>query len=147
MSSTLYQNCPPASLIKQLAAMIYDSLLILAILFVATAVLLIFNQGEAIESNPSFNLLLVFILFTFYAWFWQKSGQTLGMRVWKIRIVSDLGGNPGWGTSFLRLGFAVLSMLCFGLGYLWRLFRPYTWHDRLSQTRIIDVSSLDISEQ
>jgi uncharacterized RDD family membrane protein YckC len=147
MSSTLYQNCPPASLIKQLAAMLYDSLLIFAILFVATAVLLIFNQGEAIESNPSFNLLLVFILFTFYAWFWQKSGQTLGMRVWKIRIVSDLGGNPGWGTSFLRLGFAVLSMLCFGLGYLWRLFRPYTWHDRLSQTRIIDVSSLDISEQ
>ena len=147
MSSTLYQNCPPASLIKQLAAMIYDSLLIFAILFVATAVLLIFNQGEAIESNPSFNFLLVFILFTFYAWFWQKSGQTLGMRVWKIRIVSDLGCNPGWGTSFLRLGFAVLSMLCFGLGYLWRLFRPYTWHDRLSQTRIIDVSSLDISEQ
>ena len=147
MSSRLYQNCPPASLIKQLAAMLYDSLLIFAILFVATAVLLIFNQGEAIESNPSFNLLLVFILFTFYAWFWQKSGQTLGMRVWKIRIVSDLGGNPGWGTSFLRLGFAVLSMLCFGLGYLWRLFRPYTWHDRLSQTRIIDVSSLDISEQ
>jgi len=147
MSSTLYQNCPPASLIKQLAAMLYDSLLIFAILFVATAILLIFNQGEAIESNPSFNLLLVFILFTFYAWFWQKSGQTLGMRVWKIRIVSDLGGNPGWGTSFLRLGFAVVSMLCFGLGYLWRLFRPYTWHDRLSQTRIIDVSSLDISEQ
>jgi uncharacterized RDD family membrane protein YckC len=147
MSSRLYQNCPPASLIKQLAAMLYDSLLIFAILFVATAVLLIFNQGEAIESNPSFNLLLVFILFTFYAWFWQKSGQTLGMRVWKIRIVSDLGGNPGWGTSFLRLGFAVVSMLCFGLGYLWRLFRPYTWHDRLSQTRIIDVSSLDISEQ
>jgi uncharacterized RDD family membrane protein YckC len=147
MSSRSYQNCPPASLLKQLAAMIYDSLLILAILFVATAILLIFNQGEAIESNPSFNLFLVFILFTFYAWFWQKSGQTLGMRVWKIRIVSDLGGNPGWGTSFLRLGFAVLSMLCFGLGYLWRLFRPYTWHDRLSQTRIIDVSSLDISEQ
>jgi len=147
MSSTHYQNCPPASLIKQLAAMLYDSLLIFAILFVATAILLIFNQGEAIESNPSFNLLLVFILFTFYAWFWQKSGQTLGMRVWKIRIVSDLGGNPGWGTSFLRLCFAVVSMLCFGLGYLWRLFRPYTWHDRLSQTRIIDVSSLDISEQ
>ena len=147
MSSRPYQNCPPASLLKQLAAMIYDSLLILAILFVATAVLLIFNQGEAIESNPSFNLFLVFILFTFYAWFWQKSGQTLGMRVWKIRIVSDFGGNPGWGTSFLRLGFAVLSMLCFGMGYLWRLFRPYTWHDKLSQTSIIDVSSLDISAQ
>lgn len=147
MSSKLYHDCPPASLFKQLAAMVYDSLLIFAILFVATSLLLVFNQGEAIESNPSFSLSLVFILFTFYAWFWQKSGQTLGMRVWKIRIVSELGGNPGWATSFVRLSFAMLSMLCLGLGYLWRLFRPYTWHDRLSHTRIIDVSSLDISER
>jgi len=147
MSPKFYNDCPPASLLKQFAAMVYDSLLLFAILFVATSILLIFNQGAAIESNPSFNLYLVFIVFTFYAWFWNKSGQTLGMRVWKIRIVSDLGGNPGWGTSFLRLSFAVLSLLCLGLGYFWRLFRPYTWHDKLSQTRIIDVSSLQASKQ
>ena len=147
MSPKLYHDCPPASLFKQFAAMVYDSLLLFAILFVATSILLIFNQGAAIESNPSFNLYLVFIVFTFYAWFWNKSGQTLGMRVWNIRIVSDLGGNPGWGTSFLRLSFAVMSLLCLGLGYFWRLFRPYTWHDKLSQTRIVDVSSLHASEQ
>ena len=127
--------------------MIYDSLLIFAILFAATAILLAFNHGEAIESNPYFNLYLIFSVFTFYAWFWQKSGQTLGMRIWKIRIISEYGGNPGWGISFLRLGFAMVSLLCLGLGYFWRLFRPYTWHDKLSQTRIIDVSQLDIKPQ
>ena len=142
MSSTDYQNCPPASLLKQLAAMLYDSLLIFAVLFLATAVALVFNRGEAIESSPLFNLYLLFTVFTFYAWFWHKSGQTLGMRVWKIRIVSEFGGNPSWGVCYLRLMFALLSLMCFGLGYLWRLFKPYTWHDKLSQTRIIDVSSL-----
>lgn len=142
MSATSYRNCPPASLIKQLAAMLYDSLLIFAVLFFAAAIALIFNRGEAIESSPGFTLYLLLSLFTFYAWFWHKSGQTLGMRVWKIRIVSEFGGNPSWGTSYLRLMFALLSLACFGLGYLWRLFKPYTWHDRLSQTSIIDVSSL-----
>lgn len=122
--------------------MIYDSMLIFAVLFVAAAIALVFNRGEAIENSPLFSMYLLFTLFTFYAWFWRKSGQTLGMRAWKIRIVSEFGGNPSWGTCYLRLFFALLSLLCLGMGYWWRLFRPYTWHDRLSQTSIVDVSGL-----
>jgi len=147
MSTDKFRDCPPASLFKQFAAMLYDSLLIFAVLFFAAAIALLFNRGEAIESNPAFSLYLLFSLFTFYAWFWHKSGQTLGMRAWKIRIVSEFGGNPSWGGSYLRLLFALLSFSCFGLGYFWRLFKPYTWHDRLSQTSIIDVSSLAPGKQ
>jgi uncharacterized RDD family membrane protein YckC len=142
MSGNPYSNCPPASLIKQIAAMIYDSLLIIAILFISTAIALIFNDGNAIESSPIFSLYLILIVFTFYSWFWKKSGQTLGMRVWKIRIISELGGNPSWAICFLRLTFALLSITCLGIGYWWRLFKPYTWHDKLSQTSIINVSGL-----
>lgn len=142
MSDPIYSKCPPASLLRQLAAMLYDGFLIFAVLFLASAIALVFNQGEAIESNLWFSLYLLLTVFTFYAWFWKKSGQTLGMRVWKIRIVTESGSNPGWSVSYLRLLFALLSILCFGLGYLWRLFTPYTWHDRLSHTRIIHISSL-----
>ena len=140
---TFDNNCryPAASLFRQLAAMLYDSLLVFAVLFLASALAIAFNHGEAIEANPVFSLYLLAILFTFYAWFWHKSGQTLGMRAWKIRIVAESGGNPGWAASYLRLVFALLSFACLGAGYLWRLFRPYTWHDRLSRTRIVDVSS------
>ena len=147
MSSTSDSNCPPASLMKQLAAMLYDSFLIFGILFFASALALLFNQGEAIVSNPWFRLYLLLMLFTFYAWFWNKSGQTLGMRVWKIRIVSESGGNPGWATCYLRLISALLSLLCLGLGYWWRIFKPYTWHDRLSKTSIIDVSTVRPAKQ
>jgi uncharacterized RDD family membrane protein YckC len=147
MNNDIYSNCPPASLIKQFAAMVYDSLLIIAILFISTAIALIFNDGNAIESSPAFSLYLLLIVFIFYGWFWRKSGQTLGMRVWKIRVVSEFGGNPSWQTCFLRLTFALLSIACLGLGYWWRLFRPYTWHDRLSQTSIINVSVIPKEQQ
>ncbi|MCP4878588.1 MAG: RDD family protein [Gammaproteobacteria bacterium] len=122
--------------------MLYDSLLLFAVMFFATAIAMLFNQGEAIESNPVFSLYLLLVGFSYYAWFWNKSGQTLGMRVWKIRIVNESGSNPGWGSSYLRLLFALLSILCCGLGYFWRIFKPYTWHDRLSHTSIVDISSL-----
>ena len=147
MTPSRLRECPSASLIKQIAAMVYDSLLVFAILFLASAVAIVFNRGEAINPNPLFSLYLLLAVFTFYAWFWQKSGQTLGMRAWKIQIITEFGGRPGWGICYLRLVFALLSILCLGLGYLWRLFAPYTWHDRLSQTRIIDVSGLPGTKQ
>ncbi|MFT5221216.1 MAG: putative RDD family membrane protein YckC [Gammaproteobacteria bacterium] len=142
MPNKTFQDCPSASLIKQLAAMVYDSLLILAILFAITAIAVLINGGEAVSSSPLYSLSLFLSVFVFYAWFWQKSGQTLGMKVWKIRIISEFGGNPSWSISFLRLCFSLLSIACLGLGYFWRLFKPYTWHDKLSQTIVIDVSSL-----
>jgi uncharacterized RDD family membrane protein YckC len=141
MNHKVLIQCPSASLFKQLLAMVYDSLLIIAILFAATAILLPFNQGEAI-SNKFFTFYLLIIIFIFYSWFWNVSGQTLGMKVWKIRIINESGFNPSWGVCFLRLGFALISFACFGLGYWWRLFKPYTWHDHFSQTRIIDISRI-----
>ncbi len=144
MHDKKYLQCPPAGLFKQLVAMLYDSLLIAALLFLATAILLPFNHGEAIE-GPVFSFYLLMVIFIFYAWFWNKAGQTLGMKVWKIRIINDYGRNPSWATSFLRLALALFSIACLGLGYWWRLFAPYTWHDRLSHTQIIDVSSVQIN--
>ena len=137
MSSKQLESYPPARLWRQFAAMVYDGMLIIALLFLAVGILVAFNGGEAVEPNIAITLYLVFVVFTFYAGFWRKSGQTLGMQAWRIRIVSEFGGNPSWGTSYLRLMFALLSWACLGLGYWWRLFKPYTWHDRLSQTRIV----------
>ena len=141
MNSSLFLQCPSASLFKQLLAMLYDSLLIIALLFLATVILLPFNQGEAV-SGPMYNFYLIMVVFIFYSVFWHRAGQTLGMKVWKIRIINEYGGNPSWSVGFLRLFFSLLSIACLGLGYWWRLFTPYTWHDRLSQTKVIDIARL-----
>ena len=141
MPSFRYDDYPSASLFKQLAAMVYDSLLILAILFIAVGITILFNQGVAIDP-PLVYIFFVIVIFVFYGWFWSKSGQTLGMRAWKIQIVSEIGGYPSWPVTFLRLVFAMFSIVCLGMGYWWRIFKPYTWHDRLSQTKVIDISKI-----
>lgn len=170
MSNKIYDQCPPAKLWKQFAAMLYDSLLIVAILFVGTAALLPFNQGEAI-SGPLFHLYLILLVFIFYSGFWSKSGQTLGMKVWKLKIITDYGYYPSWPISFLRLFTTIvfpltflvvnhffsfvedpylvagIAVFIFLAGYLNRLFQPYTWHDKFSQTRIIDVSSIPVENK
>ena len=170
MQHKLLLQCPPAGLFKQLIAMLYDSLLIAALLFIATAILLPFNHGEAI-SGPLYNIYILSILFVFYSGFWKKDGQTLGMKAWKIRIIDEYGNNPPWSIGFLRLIIASIAPLAFMginaylnliqdtkteaivvvafflMGYLVRLFRPYTIHDRLSQTKIIDVSQLIKKQQ
>ena len=72
-------------------------------------------------------------------WYWRRSGQTLAMQTWKLRIVS-VDGNPvslrqGW----LRYALAWPSVLFFGAGLVWALFdrdRQFL-HDRLSGTRIV----------
>lgn len=133
-----------APLYRQLFAMFYDSLLIIAMLFIATAILLAFNDGKAITTgdSPFYPIFLLFLVFIFYGWFWNKSGQTLGMKVWKIKIIHENGYLPRWQHSFVRLFFALLSMACLGLGYWWSLFSGYTWHDKLSHTMILDIREL-----
>jgi uncharacterized RDD family membrane protein YckC len=127
-----------AGLARQFAAMLYDSLLILALLFIAMGLAVLANNNEIIPPLIAFLLILV-VTYSFYTWFWTKSGQTLGMYIWKIKIESEFGGPLPWQICILRLIFSTLFLLCFGSGYWWRLFKPYTLVDSFSQTRIIRI--------
>jgi uncharacterized RDD family membrane protein YckC len=132
---------PPAGLFRRLTALLYDSLLLLAVLFIATAILLPFTGGEALQHNPFLTTYLLFISFLFYSWFWMHGGQTLGMRSWKLQLRNI---NPGpitlW-QALLRFMVAIPSALLLGIGYLWMLIDrdKLTWHDRYSETRIVQL--------
>jgi len=140
MPDSSYQP-KPASLFRRLAALLYDSLLLLAVLFIATAILLPLTGGEAFSHNPLLTSYLLFISFFFYSWFWMHGGQTLGMRSWKLQLLNI---NPGpitlW-QALLRFMVAIPSILLLGLGYLWMLVDrdKLTWHDRYSETRIVQL--------
>ncbi|NOT83185.1 MAG: RDD family protein [Methylococcaceae bacterium] len=70
-----------------MAAFFYDSLLLVGVLFVATALILPFNAGRAFSSAQFFYPLYLFVVsFVFFGWFWTHGGQTLGSRAWKIKI-------------------------------------------------------------
>jgi len=70
---------------------------------------------------------------------WRYGGQTLGMRPWRLRVVSVDGGMPGWGALWVRFAVGTLSLLLAGLGFWWAWFgrERLTWHDRASGTRMV----------
>jgi uncharacterized RDD family membrane protein YckC len=125
--------------------MLYDGLLLIGVLMVATALFLPLTGGEAVLAgrNPVLGWLyraaLLALIVGFFGVFWTLRGQTLGMASWRLRVERDDGTLLGWGDVVRRLGWSLVSLLPFGLGFLWILLDPErrAWHDRLSRTRVV----------
>jgi uncharacterized RDD family membrane protein YckC len=126
-------------LLRRLAAIVYDTILLAAVLFTATAAILPFNAGNAFRPDQYFYpAYLIGVSFLFFAWFWTHGGQTLGMRAWKIKVLTTDGKPLNWPQAALRFFSALLSWLFFGLGFWWILCdrQKRGWHDRLSKTML-----------
>ncbi len=141
---------PIAPLWRRFAALAYDCLLLLALTFAyaALATLVGVQLGESVthDYQPMFEgpwLLLgwVVLMVFFYSWFWHKSGQTLGMRTWRIQVVAVADGTspPGWGQCMIRAAAGALSFGALGIGYWYAWLHPHRhcWHDQVSKTRVI----------
>lgn len=132
-------------LLRRLAAIGYDLLLIIALLVAADAlVILPLGIGwdlkpEQISGHPLFRLYLLSVIVGFFCWFWLRGGQTTGMRAWRIKLVRDDGKPLRLVDALLRQLAALLSWAAVGIGFLWSLWDPerLTWHDRLTGTRLI----------
>lgn len=125
---------------RRLAAGFYDSLLLIAMYFLVGWLMVMLNDGEAVEGPWLFWLLLL-VAEIFFAKFWCNPGQTLGMQVWKFRV-EQLDGRPlTFRHATARLLFSLVSWGCLGLGFLWALFdkEQRTWHDIWSQTRLVYI--------
>ncbi|MFT7110238.1 MAG: putative RDD family membrane protein YckC [Psychrobacter glaciei] len=124
----------------RLAAMLYDALLMLAMWLVAGGIAVAINGGEQISTNNPFLPSIMFIVWIWFnLHFWRRGGQTLGMRSWRLRILSTTCKPLTYTQCLLRLVVAVPSCALFYLGYLWILVDKdgLAWHDRYSETRII----------
>ena len=133
----------PSGLLRRLAAFIYDSFLLLAILFFATAIILPLNDGEALVSGQIlYPLYLVLVTFLFFGWFWTHGGQTLGMRAWKIKLCAQQSQEAvSWRQATIRFLTALVSLIPLGAGFFWILIdrEKLTWHDRFSKTIVVRV--------
>ncbi|MDZ7643934.1 MAG: RDD family protein [Woeseiaceae bacterium] len=128
-----------ASLARRCGAMLYDSLLVLALLFLGSLPFIAMAGGEAVAAGTlSYQLTMLGIIYLFYVVFWSRYGRTLGMQSWGLRIENEHGGRPGPARASLRFVAAVVSWIPAGLGYWWQLVDRdgLSWHDRLSGTRL-----------
>lgn len=137
---------PPAGLVRRLMAMLYDTLLVAALLMiVALATVLAMSvlpgaEPEDLYPPPVWYRLLLFASwFGFFGWFWTRGGATLGMQAWHIVLQREDGGAIGWRLAARRFAAAALSLAALGLGFFWMLLDPQrrTWHDRLTGTRMV----------
>ncbi|MEZ5556649.1 RDD family protein [Haliea sp.] len=137
----------PPSLLRRLAALLYDTLLVIPLIGVTVAVasavemwVLGIEEGvDYYQMNPHIvQLLSVCCVAIFFTLFWRKGGQTLGMQAWRIKLVDEQGQPPGTGRCLLRCAATLVSLLPAGLGYWWCLFdkQGRYWHDTLSGTRL-----------
>lgn len=129
-----------ASALVRLAAFLYDALLMLAIWFVVGGVAVAINSGESLGHNNPFMPSVMFIVWVgFNLYFWRRGGQTLGMRSWRLRLLSTTGKPLTLTQCMLRLVMAVPAFVCFYIGYLWMYIdkKGLTWHDKYSETRVI----------
>ncbi len=152
---TTSTTLPPAGLFRRLAALFYDSLIILAIEMMAAGVVMavifalnasgLLSYGEYVDAadmlskhpvvSPIFTLYLVVVWVYFFVFFWTRAGQTLGMRAWKLQVQNAADGAP------ITVTQALVRLVTSGLG-LANLIVPLDpkkrgFHDIWAKTEVV----------
>ena len=124
----------------RIASMIYESLLVTAVVFVASFLVIpVVGEMHAPWQRHLFQIYILGVLFSYFSAFWLRSGQTLAMKTWRIRLVQENGDRLSFRQAVLRFFLALLGLLLVGAGFWWALFdrdRQFL-HDRILGTRLV----------
>ena len=127
-------------LLRRIAAILYDCLLVAALLFLATIPFIALRGGEPVETgeNTVYRVVLALLVFLFFTGYWTWRGRTLGMQSWGLQLETMDGTRPSFARASIRFLAAILSWAPLGLGFLWQLWDKdkLAWHDRISGTRL-----------
>jgi len=129
-----------AGLTRRLASMLYESLLVTAVLIFGWVfphiLLAAFAQAKAPAWLIQAHLFLLLMLY--FTWFWLHGGQTLAMKTWKIRVAGT-DGQLRPAQALLRYMAAWFSLALAGVGFLWALVDRdgQFLHDRIAGTRLV----------
>jgi len=138
MTDSVYCRLP-----RRLLAMLYDAVVLLGLLMLATAVALPFGDVNKVAFHDFwFTLWLLAVSFAYLGTGWRYGGMTIGMRAWRLKLVSDDERIISWPRCLLRFLVGLVSVGAFGLGVLWALVdsRNRGWHDLAARTLLIKSS-------
>ncbi|MDX1454922.1 MAG: RDD family protein [Gammaproteobacteria bacterium] len=129
--------------LRRIACAVYDGLILIALFMFATALLMPFTGG-AIDPPPYnllFDLYLALVGCGYFLLVWKRDGQTLGMRAWRLRVISKDGGKLGAGDLLLRLALGLVGWLALGIGWLWMLVdkQGRGWQDLVGNSALASV--------
>ncbi len=127
------------SLPRRLACLVYEAMLLTAVLFLAS-----FPFVSLIQSLPQekFRLLVqaywLLLAGGYFTLFWRR-GQTLAMKTWRIRLESTTGERLTARQAAKRY---LLACLLLPISWGWVVFSPErrSLHDRLAGSRLVIAS-------
>jgi uncharacterized RDD family membrane protein YckC len=130
-----------ARLIPRLLSMVYEAVLLIAILFVASYLFLsIARDAQSGALRIAHQLYLFTVCGIYFVFCWVRGGQTLPMKTWRLKLVCRDGKDLNPWKAAARYLAAVPGTLT-GLSLLWAFFDPEQQflHDRLAGTRIVTI--------
>ncbi len=170
LNTNVIQSTPPSltapSLKRRMACWLYEGLLMFGVVFLAGYLFGTLTQTRhALNNRHALQAFLFLIFGIYFTWFWAK-GQTLAMKTWNIRLLSEAGQPVSHGRALLRyllgwiwflpplaliapfaLSTAETSLLVIGWVAVWALlsrFHPQQqfWHDAWAGTRLVNSQPL-----
>ncbi|GHE92983.1 RDD family protein [Thalassotalea profundi] len=153
-----YTQFPRAGLFRRLASWVYDFLLAMAVYMVAGAVgfaifgifyklglidmsghehLIEVQQSSLFYSSLIYLWNLAWVAY-FFVFFWVKSGQTLGMKAWRLRLQNTDGSLITRKTALMRLLPTLL-----GIGNFWLIIdrkNKQSLQDKVTNTEVVLLS-------
>lgn len=154
---------PTPGVVRKLAAMVYELLLVTAIVLFGGLIFDVLTQSRhALMYREARYLWFMLLLGIYFVWCWRLGGQTLAMKTWRLRLVDAQGGKPPTPKLILRYvlvwplallgGMAVIGVFLpdprqalwwpagiAGLALLWSWFDPERQmpHDRMLGLRLV----------
>ena len=154
---------PTPGLARRMAAFVYEGVLLFGVVMIAGYLYgSLTQQRHALQGQAGLQAFLFVVLAIYFVTFWCRSGQTVALRAWQLRLVTSDGRALGQGRALARylaswIWFvpALLSARWSGLHSAAQIFvlmavgvvayallalvRPdrQFWHDALCGTRLI----------
>lgn len=160
-----FTPCPPTFL-RAIASLFYEALLLAALLMTAGLIFQVFFHffGQSSALEWAYRGYLLVILFFYFGWCWTRTGQTLPMKSWWLRIEYADGRALTWAGATMRFAVAtvlivLIPAIAFEVLHQFFAFKtaawaaaslsalPFAWrildadsqflHDRFSHTRLV----------
>ncbi|WP_028023613.1 RDD family protein [Enterovibrio calviensis] len=154
-SSIQYSVPKGASFFRRMGAWLYDLLVLAAVEMLAIGVVVggfaiaiqfgfsiegYVDVGDYLTRNPMISPLFTLYVFAvaaaFYGYFWSRAGQTVGMKAWKLQLISEFGGQVTFTQSLIRM-----ATSCLGAGNLLALFdrNNRSFQDHFANSQMVKI--------
>ncbi|MBX3642920.1 MAG: RDD family protein [Rubrivivax sp.] len=108
---------PAPGLRRRMAAFVYEGVLLFGVLMVTGLVYgLATQQRHAMVGLHGLQAFVFVVLGLYFTWFWSHGGQTIAMKTWHIRLLTEDGRPVGAARAWLRY---LLSWLWFMPALVW----------------------------